>query len=101
MNEVICHGIPDMRPLQNGDLCNVDVTVYHRGFHGNRQTDHLIFLTKLGTYLRIHFILGDLNETLFVGEVDEESKKLTKVTYEALMAAINIGEVIFSFWVLF
>lgn len=34
VNEVICHGIPDMRPLQNGDLCNVDVTVYHRGFHG-------------------------------------------------------------------
>ena len=22
VNEVICHGIPDMRPLQNGDLCN-------------------------------------------------------------------------------
>lgn len=30
VNEVICHGIPDMRPLQNGDICNVDVTVYHR-----------------------------------------------------------------------
>lgn len=45
----------------------VDVTVYHRGFH------------------------GDLNETLFIGEVDEKSKQLTKVTYEALMAAINIG----------
>ena len=33
---------------------------------------------------------GDLNETLFIGEVDEESKRLTKVTYEAIMAAINI-----------
>lgn len=66
VNEVICHGIPDMRPLENGDLCNVDVTVYHRGFH------------------------GDLNETLFIGEVDEKSKQLTKVTHEALMAAINI-----------
>ena len=30
VNEVICHGIPDTRPLQNGDLCNIDVTVYHR-----------------------------------------------------------------------
>ena len=28
--QVICHGIPDMRPLQEGDICNVDVTVYHR-----------------------------------------------------------------------
>ena len=30
VNEVICHGIPDKRPLQNGDICNVDVTVFHR-----------------------------------------------------------------------
>lgn len=66
VNEVICHGIPDMRPLQNGDLCNVDVTVYHRGFH------------------------GDLNETLFIGEVDEQSKLLTRVTYEAINEAIAI-----------
>lgn len=66
VNEVICHGIPDSRPLENGDLCNLDVTVYHRGFH------------------------GDLNETFFVGEVKEEHKKLVKVTHEALMKAIEI-----------
>lgn len=30
VNEVICHGIPDKRPLQNGDICNLDVTVFHR-----------------------------------------------------------------------
>lgn len=28
VNECICHGIPDMRPLQEGDIVNVDVTVY-------------------------------------------------------------------------
>lgn len=66
VNEVICHGIPDMRPLEDGDLCNVDVTVYHRGFH------------------------GDLNETFFVGNVKEEHKKLVQVTHEALMKAIGI-----------
>ena len=66
VNEVICHGIPDMRKLESGDLCNVDVTVYHRGFH------------------------GDLNETFFVGEVKQEHKNLVKVTYESLMAAIAI-----------
>lgn len=64
VNEVICHGIPDMRPLEDGDLCNVDVTVYHRGFH------------------------GDLNETFFVGNVSEKHKKLVKVTYESLEKAI-------------
>ncbi len=65
VNEVICHGVPDRRQLQEGDILNVDITVYHRGFH------------------------GDLNETFFVGEVDEESKKLVQTTYECLMQAIN------------
>lgn len=66
VNEVICHGIPDTRPLQDGDLCNVDVTVYHRGFH------------------------GDLNETFFVGNVSQHHKKLVQVTYESLAKAIEI-----------
>lgn len=66
VNEVICHGIPDLRPLQDGDLCNVDVTIYHRGFH------------------------GDLNETFFVGNVSEQKKNLVKVTYECLSKAIEI-----------
>lgn len=63
VNEVICHGIPDQRPLENGDILNVDITVYHRGFH------------------------GDLNETMFIGEVSPSSKKLVQVTYEALQKA--------------
>lgn len=66
VNEVICHGIPDTRPLKDGDLCNVDITVYHRGFH------------------------GDLNETFLVGNVSEEHKNLVKVTHECLMKAIDI-----------
>ncbi|XP_015588470.1 methionine aminopeptidase 1 [Cephus cinctus] len=66
VNEVICHGIPDTRPLQDGDICNVDVTVYHNGFH------------------------GDLNETFFVGNVKPEIKKLVEVTYECLQKAIDI-----------
>lgn len=66
VNEVICHGIPDKRPLEDGDICNVDVTVYFQGFH------------------------GDLNETFFVGNVKEEHKKLVQVTHEALSKAIAI-----------
>ncbi len=58
MLQVICHGIPDRRPLQSGDIVNVDVSVYYKGFH------------------------GDLNETFVVGEVDEASKQLIKVTSE-------------------
>lgn len=69
VNEVICHGIPDKRPLVDGDICNVDVTVYHRGFH------------------------GDLNETFCIGEkVSPEAKKLVQVTYECLRKAIESGK---------
>ena len=50
VNEVICHGIPDMRPLQDGDIVNIDVTIYHRSYH------------------------GDLNETLFVGTPSEKAR---------------------------
>nr|BAN21190.1 methionine aminopeptidase [Riptortus pedestris] len=66
VNEVICHGIPDLRPLSNGDICNVDITVYHRGYH------------------------GDLNETFWIGDVSDIGKKLTKVTWECLQKAIDI-----------
>lgn len=52
--------------LKNKLLFAVDVTVYHRGFH------------------------GDLNETFFVGEVQPEIKKLVQVTYECLSKAIDI-----------
>ena len=66
VNEVICHGIPDKRALRNGDIVNLDVTVYHHGYH------------------------GDLNETYLVGTVDKKGKKLVKSTYNALMKAIEI-----------
>ena len=35
VNEVICHGIPDQRPLEEGDIINIDVTLYHGGYHGD------------------------------------------------------------------
>jgi hypothetical protein len=38
INEVICHGIPDRRPLEEGDIVNVDVSVYYKGYHGGRDT---------------------------------------------------------------
>ncbi|ESN93553.1 hypothetical protein HELRODRAFT_88643 [Helobdella robusta] len=35
VNNVACHGIPDDRPLQNGDVINIDVTVYKNNHHGD------------------------------------------------------------------
>ncbi|KAI0979986.1 hypothetical protein GJ496_010781 [Pomphorhynchus laevis] len=65
VNEVVCHGIPDLRPLASGDILNVDVTVFHRGYH------------------------GDLNETVFIGDVDDSAKRLVKTSWECLQAAIE------------
>ena len=46
--------------FQDGDIVNIDVTVYHRGYH------------------------GDLNETFFVGNPKDSAKKLVKNTWDSL-----------------
>lgn len=65
VNEVICHGIPDSRPLADGDIVNIDVTVYVDGVH------------------------GDTNATFAVGNVDAESRRLITVTRECLERGIE------------
>ena len=70
VNEIICHGIPDSRKLVEGDICNIDVTVFLDGMH------------------------GDTNATFFVGVVDDESQRLVRVTRECMMvgiAAVKVG----------
>jgi methionyl aminopeptidase len=64
VNEVICHGIPDDRPLRDGDIVNLDVTIYLDGVH------------------------GDTNATFLVGEVDPESRRLVEVTRRCLELGI-------------
>ncbi|GAX25653.1 methionyl aminopeptidase [Fistulifera solaris] len=64
VNEVICHGIPDDRPLQAGDIINLDVTVYKDGHH------------------------GDCSEMFVVGgECDDASRDLLQTTYDAWLLA--------------
>jgi methionyl aminopeptidase len=65
INEVICHGIPDSRPLADGDIINVDVTIFLGGFH------------------------GDCSETVMVGTPDAESARLIEVTRECLLRGIG------------
>ncbi|MGE0877207.1 MAG: type I methionyl aminopeptidase [Acidimicrobiia bacterium] len=65
VNEVICHGIPDSRVLQEGDIVNLDVTLYIGGVH------------------------GDSNATFAVGEIDPESSKLIDVTRECMWKGIE------------
>lgn len=35
INEVACHGIPDSRPLERGDVLKIDVSLFLKGFHGD------------------------------------------------------------------
>ncbi len=65
VNEVICHGIPDARPLEDGDLVKIDVTAFKNGVHGD----------NCGT-----FACGDL---------DEDSRLLSERTKEAMMRGIR------------
>jgi methionyl aminopeptidase len=65
VNEVVVHGIPDSRPLEEGDIVNCDVTVYVDGMH------------------------GDCSETVFVGKVDDRAQRLVRVAWECLLRGIE------------
>ncbi|KAF8887260.1 methionyl aminopeptidase [Gymnopilus junonius] len=68
INNIIVHGIPDDRPLENGDIINIDITLFLNGYH------------------------GDTSETFLVGDVDEPGKELIEVTNTSLERAIAICE---------
>jgi methionyl aminopeptidase len=42
VNHVVCHGIPNDKPLKNGDIVNIDVTVIRDGFHGDTSRMYLV-----------------------------------------------------------
>ena len=48
VNEVICHGIPDDRALQDGDIVNVDVTVFLDGVHGDTNATFFVGRRRRG-----------------------------------------------------
>jgi methionyl aminopeptidase len=65
VNEVICHGIPDDRALEDGDIVNCDVTIYLHGVH------------------------GDCSATYLVGDVDDAGRRLVQTTYESMWKGID------------
>jgi methionyl aminopeptidase len=42
VNEVICHGIPDSRPLEDGDIINLDISVFQKGFHADLNETYVV-----------------------------------------------------------
>jgi methionyl aminopeptidase len=65
VNHVVCHGIPNDKPLKKGDIVNVDVTVIKDGWY------------------------GDTSRMFLVGDVPLKARKLVDVTYECLMLGIE------------
>ena len=66
LNHVICHGIPGDKPMREGDIVNIDVTVILDGWH------------------------GDTNRTYPVGNIPVKARRLIDVTYEALMQGLAV-----------
>ena len=64
VNHVVCHGIPGDKPLREGDIVNVDVTLILDGWH------------------------GDSSRMYAVGEIPRRAERLIEVTYEGMMRGI-------------
>ena len=64
LNHVVCHGIPDQRPLREGDIVNIDLTLVVDGWH------------------------GDSSRMYPVGEISRKAERLIEVTYASLEAGI-------------
>ena len=65
INHVVCHGIPNDKPLRDGDIVNIDVTCVVDGWH------------------------GDTSRMYPVGELRRKAERLVEVTYEAMMRGID------------
>ena len=65
VNQVVCHGIPNDKPLKNGDILNVDITVIKDGW------------------------FGDTSRMFMVGQVSPYAKRLCELTYQAMWKGIE------------
>jgi len=66
VNQVLCHGIPDARPLEEGDIINLDVSTFVEGFH------------------------GDCSGMFVAGQTDTEATELIRVTKQCMQHAIAV-----------
>ena len=65
INHVVCHGIPDDKPLREGDVMNIDYTLIVDGWH------------------------GDSSRMYPVGQIKRSAERLLEVTYECLLLGIG------------
>jgi methionyl aminopeptidase len=68
INHVVCHGIPNEKPLKNGDIVNIDITLIVDGWH------------------------GDTSRMYPIGDVSRKAERLIEVTYESLFRALEVAK---------
>jgi len=68
VNEVVCHGIPDSTPLQEGDIVNVDLTTIVNGWY------------------------GDSSETFIIGQAAPDARRVVQVAFDALYVGIQAAQ---------
>ncbi|AVX04142.1 type I methionyl aminopeptidase [Maritalea myrionectae] len=68
INHVVCHGIPNEKPLKNGDIVNIDITLIVDGWH------------------------GDTSRMFPIGDISRKAERLIEVTYESLDRALAIAK---------
>ena len=66
INHVVCHGIPNDKTLNDGDIINIDITAILDGYY------------------------GDTSKTFSVGEISIKAERLIRITYESMMEGIKI-----------
>ncbi len=65
INHVVCHGIPNDKPLRDGDIINIDITLILDGWY------------------------GDSSRMYYIGDVPRRAQRLCEITHEAMMLGIN------------
>ncbi|BFZ02412.1 hypothetical protein BsWGS_05451 [Bradybaena similaris] len=66
VNNVACHGIPGPLQLRDGDIVNVDITVFYKGYH------------------------GDTSQTFMIGNVNERTRALVETARQCRDAGISV-----------
>src|SRR3974390_1159055 len=65
LNHVVCHGIPSEKPMKEGDIVNIDVTLILDDWH------------------------GDSSRMYAIGQIPRRAERLIDVTHEAMMRGIS------------
>jgi len=66
VNHQVCHGIPKVKKLKNGDILNIDITVIKDGYH------------------------GDTSRMFMIGKPSIRAKRLVEIAYECLWIGIQV-----------